>query len=169
MGTKRLNGFLLFLAGGGSVLSASIASSNCCEGFNVLALLRLTNSGQCLGLVQYRPWFAALSFALFAFTLFIGYRMKPNAIARRAAIFVGFLVVGFVTLPYYGNYVFGTQAKHHPPKLVISSTATAIETIELKVGGMECYGCAMGLQNQLGKINGVKSVEVGFHILSTKQ
>ncbi len=145
----------------GSILAASIAGSNCCEGFNILALVGLTDSHECLGLTKYRPEFTALSIVLFAIGLFFIYRWKPSF----AKVVVGICVVfisGFLTLPLYGESIFGKAVHHSPPRFTKPGLFHAVELIEVKVEGMDCMGCAIGLQHTLGKIDGVHNVDVSL-------
>ncbi len=145
----------------GSILAASIAGSDCCEGFNLLTLIGFSDSDECLGLTKYRPEFTALSLVLFAVGLFFIYRWRPSF----AKVLVGVCVIfvsGFLTLPLYGESIFGKTIHHSPPKFIKPGLFHPVEVVEIKVEGMDCMGCAVGLQNTLGKIEGVHSVNVSL-------
>ncbi len=159
--TREFRSYLTVPLFAGSILAASIAGSNCCEGFNVLALVGLTDSHECLGLTKYRPEFTALSIGLFAVGLFFIYRWRPSF----AKVLVGVCVIfvsGFLTLPLYGESIFGKTVHHSPPKFLKPGLFHGVEVVDIKVEGMDCMGCALGLQHTLGKIEGVHSVDVSL-------
>lgn len=156
---QNFQNYLAFPPLTGSILAASIAGSNCCEGFNVLALVGLTDSHECLGLTKYRPEFTALSIGLFAVGLFFIYRWRPSFTKVLMGVCIVF-VSGFLTLPVYGESIFGKAVHHSPPRFIKPGLFHAIEVVEVKVEGMDCMGCAMGLQHAIGKMEGVHSVEV---------
>ena len=145
----------------GSMLAAAIAGSNCCEGFNILARVGLIDSHVCLGLVNYRPEFTALSLVLFAVGLFSIYQWRPLFAKALVGVFV-IIVSGLLTLPVYGESVFGKTVHHSPPKFIKAGLFHPAEVVEIKVGGMRCRGCAIGLEKSLGKIEGVHSVDVSI-------
>ena len=164
---QKLQNYLTFLPLTGSMLAAAIAGSNCCEGFNVLARVGLVESHVCLGLTRYRPEFTSLSLVLFAVGLFSIYRWRPSFSKVLVGVSVIFLSAS-LTLPLYGETIFGKTVHHSPPTFIKPGLFNPVEVVELKVGGMRCRGCAIGLQNSLGKIEGVHSVDVNLEEMSLR-
>lgn len=119
-----------------------------------------------------RPYFLTLSGALLALGFYFAYRRPkameacegdvcaPQSRGRRLAkplLWLGALAVAALALfPVYG-------AKLVPTATVAAPTpAVALETTELKIGGMTCEACAGVVLNNLLAVPGVAEAQVDF-------
>jgi len=155
----------------GSAAAAFVASL-CCLGPLVLGGLGL---GALLvaTFAPLRPYFLTLSTVLLALGFYFVYR-KPKAVeacegevcapdsrTRRLAkplLWVATLAVLALGLfPYYGASLVPTPAASTP-----AATATALETAELTVTGMDCEACAGVIKAKLLTTEGVAEAEVHY-------
>ena len=154
----------------GSAGTAFVASL-CCLGPLVLGGLGL---GALLvaTFAPLRPYFLAVSAILLTLGFYAVYRKpsssaacegeacSPDSPARRVAKPLLWLataaVLALALFPYYGG-------KLVPPTRAAAPTATAaLETIELKIDGMDCEACAGVIRNKLLETPGVATAEVHY-------
>lgn len=156
---KKIN--LLSFSG----IIAGVIASLCCIGPGVVLFLGFGSIAAFSVFELYRPYFILVSFILISLAFYLAYRKKKvkcedgsckveNA-SKKTKIGVwtftllSVLAVGF---PYL-NLTTQTSANEH-----VYSNATAI----LKINGMDCKGCATGIEGSLASIKGVRKVRVDF-------
>jgi len=119
-----------------------------------------------------RPYFLALSGALLGLGFYFAYRKPkagqacegevclPDSRGRRLAkplLWLGTLAVAALALfPVYGARLVPTATVAAP------APAAALETTELKIGGMTCEACAGVVHNNLVAVPGVAEAQVDF-------
>jgi len=156
------------LFSGLSLLSASIAASDCCGGFNILAAVGIGRSGTCIGLTRYRPSFIALTAVLLGIVFYFAYRKAEGAGKSRKILpwVASGLALGLILFPYYGNRAVSSSVSSG-----ISLQApqpASIETVVLKIEGqgemkgMVCVGCQRAVQKALIGVKGVTKADVSL-------
>ncbi len=149
-------------------LISSVVASACCIG----PLLFAAGAGgfALASLTKFRPFFIALSFLLLGLAFYATYRKKPGACApgeqcsplarnkrnKIALWLVTVVVLALIGLPYYSGLVYNSRA----------SAATAgeleMQTVDLRIEGMTCAGCAAAVKLALERVPGVAGAEVDF-------
>jgi copper chaperone len=71
------------------------------------------------------------------------------------------VAAALVTFPYYYGPIRSAFDKPQPPAAV-APVAAQLSTVELKVDGMTCSGCAVSVRNALLETPGVVSAEVNL-------
>lgn len=150
---------------------AAFVASLCClgplllGGLGVGALLVAT-------FAPLRPYFLTASGILLALGFYLVYRKPrataacegevcaPDSAARRVAkplLWLATLaVLALALFPYYGGKLVP------PTRAAAPSAAAALETIELKIEGMDCEACAGVIRNKLLETPGVATAEVHY-------
>lgn len=167
-----------FAASASSIIAAFIASI-CCVGPLVFALLGIGGAGLLAKFEPYRPYFIAVTFALLSAGFYFTYRKPkraaagtetpecgcPTPRANRAGkimLWVAtMLVIALLTFPYLAPHLFSstmTGAEH--AQGLSTQVATAISTVTLKVEGMTCASCSVGVRASLKKLEGVRDARV---------
>jgi len=152
----------------GSILAALFASA-CCLGPILLVGLGATAVAVGARFEALRPYFLTLTGVLLAAGFYFVYR-KPRVqcegevcatpnVSRWAkpALWVVTLAVALLALfpVYYG--------KLSPAKAALTNPgASAAATVELKIDGMFCEGCASSVRSSLADVTGVASAQVSF-------
>lgn len=155
----------------GSVVAAIIASL-CCIGPVVVALIGIGSIGAFAVFEAYRPYFIALTVLLLGFAIYLTYRKREvicedgSCRIERAGkwsrvtvwLAAGIAVVA-IAFPLFdftnatAAQTMLTQARQQNPALVVAV---------LDIEGMDCKGCAKGLEATLGRADGVKKAAVEF-------
>lgn len=149
----------------GSIITAILASI-CCIGPIVLVGLGVGSVAFFSQFYAYRPYLIVIALLLLIPAFYFTYRKrevkcedgscKIEGAAKWNKISVwlaAIFVAGFIAIPYVGIASTGTtQFKTNPH----------FQTVKLKIDKMDCEACALGLQNQLKSINGVKDAKVNY-------
>ena len=161
-----------------AALAAALVASVCCTGPVLsVALGAGTIGALAVGFQPVRPLFLLIALSLLAVAFYRAYgpatrvcslegRCEPGARGRLLVWFVSVIVVLLIAFPYYASAPNGGPAIPATPSSAadldeeMAPVPSAIETSTLTVAGMSCGGCATAVRNAVGKIDGVKSVEV---------
>lgn len=157
---------------GGSVGSAALASA-CCWGPLVLLAVGASAAGVSTAFARTRPLFLVLAAVFLSTGFYLNYFSKRRAVAcstcaaprpklrrfNRAMLWVSTVVVLSVALfpnwfPLLLNR--GATAATAPQSLVDAPT------VELRIDGMTCEGCAAFIEHTLVKLPGVRSASVVY-------
>ena len=157
-------------------IGAAVLSSICCIGPVVLAGLGIGAVTAAQQFAPLRPYFLALTAILLGFGFYFAYRKsKPAAacagevcdtprVARwgRPLLWIATVIVlALVAFPYYYGPL--RAALDRPERAVPIPAKTAqLATVELKVSGMTCTGCAVSVRNALLETPGVTAAEVDW-------
>ncbi len=157
-------------------IGAAVVASICCIGTVVLAGLGIGAVTAAQQFAPLRPYFLALTAIFLGLGFYFAYR-KPKQAAPcdgqvcetpraarwgRPLLWIAAVVVlALVTFPYY--YAPLRAALDKPRQSPAARSAPAqLSTVELKVSGMTCEGCAVGVRNALLETPGVASASVDF-------
>lgn len=155
-------------------IGAALLASACCIGPVVLAGLGIGAVTAAQQFVPLRPYFLALTAVLLGLGFYFAYRKpKPAAVCNGEACQVPrvarwswpllwmatVIVAALVTFPYYYGPIRAALDKPHQPASIAAQPAQ-LSTVELKVSGMTCSGCAVGVRNALIETPGVVSASV---------
>lgn len=157
-----MNKSLMALAALGSAGLASV----CCAGPLVLAGLGAGSLGLAAGLSRYRPLFLALSGVILAVSFYFVYRKRPVACAEgsceprprnrgaKAALWaVTLLAAAMAAFPRCSSQpLTGSRAPVAPGAIILS----------LRISGMDCAPCALGIRRSVEKVPGVSSAYMDF-------
>lgn len=162
-------------------VGAAIIASVCCIGPVVLAGLGIGAVAAAQQFAPYRPLFLTITAAFLAFGFYFAYRRPKQAacegevcetpqIARwgRPLLWIATVIAaGLVTFPtYYGPI---RAALDRPQQQAAAAAQPAqLSTVELKVSGMTCSGCAVSVRNALLETPGVVSAEVNLESAHAK-
>lgn len=149
-------------------LVSSIIASACCAG----PLLFAAGAGgsALAGLIKLRPFFLALSFLLLGLAFYATYRNRPAACApgekcglpardkrnKIALWLVTIIVLALIGFPYYSGLVYNSRAS------VATAGESEMQTVDLRIEGMTCAGCAVAVRRALERVPGVAGAEVDF-------
>jgi copper chaperone CopZ len=155
----------------GAIMAAIIASL-CCIGPVVIALIGIGSIGVFAAFEPVRPYFIGLTVVLLALAFYFTYRKREvicadgtceiksagrwNKIAVWFATFVAAIAIAFPTFDF--TNATAAQGMLNQNRQQHSTTVVAVLDIE----GMDCKGCAKGLEATLGRIKGVKKAAVEF-------
>jgi copper chaperone CopZ len=148
---------------------AAVAASACCWGPLTLAALGLGSLGAFAALEKYRPLFMAATLALLGAAFYLTYRRreetcedggcrvssagpKAKAVLWAAAI----AAVGVMSSPRWMPALMKGGADPVPAK------GQSLETVVLKVSGMDCAMCIPPIEKELRKVPGVSFARVDF-------
>lgn len=154
-------------------IGAAMVASVCCVGPVVLAGLGLGAVAAAQSFAPYRPLFLAITFVFLGLGFYFAYRRPKQAacegevcetprIARwgRPLLWIATVIVSaLVTFPYYYGPLraaFDTPARANP----VATMPAQLSTVELKVSGMTCSGCAVSVRNALLETPGVAQASV---------
>lgn len=154
-------------------LAAAVLASACCVGPVVLAGLGLGAVAAAQQFAPLRPYFLALTSLFLGIGFYFAYRKPKEAacegevcetprVARwgRPLLWIAtVIVVALVTFPYY--YAPLRAAFDTARQTTTAAVKPAqLSTVELKVSGMTCSGCAVSVRNALLETPGVTAAEV---------
>jgi copper chaperone len=161
-----------------SLISASIAASNCCDGFNILAVVGLMPAGSCIGLVRYRLEFTLLTAVLLGIAFYLVYQKRSDTGMRFKTLpwSATVIAVGLILYPYYGNRVESSSsspttsikaAQPESPQPQATAPAKSDRVVfkiegQGKMKGMACAGCQKFVQQTLLGDKGVSRADVSL-------
>ncbi len=162
-------------------IGAAIAASVCCIGPVVLAGLGVGAVAAAQSFAPYRPLFLAITAVLLGLGFYFAYRKpeqatcegetcKSGPMARwgRPTLWIAtILVAALVTFPYYYGPLRAALAESQP-SAAVAATSARVLTVELKVSGMVCDACAVGVRNALLETPGVTAAEVDLESARAK-
>jgi mercuric ion transport protein len=154
-------------------IGSAVLSSACCIGPAVLGGLGIGATAAAQQFAAYRPLFMAVTMGFLGLGFYVAYRKPKQSaceegvcetprIARwgRPLLWVATIIVAaLVTFPYYYGPL---RAAFDKPQQPTAGAAhpTQFSTVELKVTGMTCSGCAASVRNALLETPGVASASV---------
>lgn len=148
----------------GGIVTAIVASL-CCIGPAVLALVGAGSIGAFAAFEPYRPYFVGITVAILGLAFYLTYRKREvkcedgtckvegaskwNKISAWLATFFAVVAIGY---PYLGAA--------SPPSFnaAVNPSATAL----VKIEGMDCSACAVGIQSSLASMKGVHEAKVVY-------
>ena len=147
----------------GSIIAAVFASL-CCIGPLVFVGFGIGSVAFFSRFDAFRPYLILASVLLLVPAFYLAYRKrevncedgscKIESAGKWNKISVWFailIVAGFIAVPYLGF------AKSSQNQLIDNPK---FQNVELKINNMDCEACALGLQSQLKKENGVKAASI---------
>lgn len=158
----------------GATLSAPAASLCCIVPF-AAALLGLAGFGVSSLMAAWRPYLLAITFSLLGAGFYLAYRPQPEQACasgaecktsrarpwnKWAVWMTAVLVITFSVFPYYGGHLL--QAVIRKPAPAVATERNANTRLVLKIQGMDCQACALGLQQRLSRMAGVNQADVNF-------
>ncbi len=157
---------------GGSVGSAALASA-CCWGPLVLLAVGASAAGVSSAFERTRPLFLALAAVFLSTGFYLNYFRKRRAVAcstcaaprprltrlNRATLWVSTVVVLSVAL--FPNW-FPLVLNRGAAVAAASKSLVDATTVELRIDGMTCEGCAAFIEHTLVKLPGVRSASVVY-------
>jgi len=155
-------------------IGAAIFASVCCIGPVLLAGFGVGAVAGAQKFAPLRPIFLAVTAVLLGLGFYFAYRKpkqaacagelcKPSGIARwtKPLLWIATaIVLALVTFPHYYGPL--RAALDRPTKTSVVSEAAQVTTVELKVSGMTCSGCAASVKNALMETPGVMAAEVNW-------
>jgi len=149
---------------GGSILAAILASL-CCIGPVAVALLGVGSIGAFTAFESFRPYLIEVTALLLGTAFYMTYRKREvqcedgtckvqsagkwNKISVWGATLIAVFVLGF---PYLG----------FAPTAPVSAAVQGKTITTVAIEGMNCDGCAKGLEGSLTRLNGVHKATVAF-------
>ncbi|MCA1603332.1 MAG: cation transporter [Acidobacteria bacterium] len=170
------------LAIGGAVIAA-IAASLCCIGPLLFVVLGLGAFGAAAAFQTARPYLLGAAVLLLAFGFYRTYFRRASACApgeacetkrinraSRIGLWIASIaVLAFALSPYYGGYIAAAFVRRQVPVQTAPAPAaesatsqTDIETVTVKVEGMDCTACEAPIRAVLEKTPGVRSGDVSY-------
>lgn len=151
-----------------ALASAGLSASDCCEGYNIFALLGLVPGRACIGLSAYRPYFITLTIIFSASAFLAAYLKRSGKIVKTVPWVSAVVAFCLMLLPYYGARVNSSAAVAVQSTASLPTATAHIAKVVLQVEGegemkgMACIGCQRNLQNTLLEVKGVKSADVSL-------
>lgn len=153
-------------------VTAAIIASLCCIGPVVVALIGVGSIGAFAAFEPLRPYFIGLTVVLLALAFSLTYRKREvicadgtckiesagtwNKIAVWFATLVAAIALAFPSFDFTNaaaaQSMLDQNRQQHPTMIIIV----------LDIEGMDCKGCAKGLEATLGRAAGVKKAAVEF-------
>jgi len=164
---------------GGAVVAAG-AASLCCVGPVLFAALGLGAFGAAAVFESMRPYLLGGAVLLLAFGFYSVYfrrqtvcepgeacATKPLKRAGRAGLWIASVaVLAFALAPYYVGNIAAALARSQPPMTTAPDAAPAaevdLETVTVRVEGMDCTSCEMPIKAALERVPGVHSADVSY-------
>ena len=163
-------------------IGAAVVASVCCIGPVALAGLGVGAVAAAQQFAPLRPYFLVLTTVFLGMGFYFAYR-KPKqaagckgevcetpAVSRwgRPPLWMATLIVAaLVTFPYYYGPI-RAALDNPPPPTAVAAQPASLSTVELKVSGMTCGGCAVSVRNALLETPGVSAAEVDFESARAK-
>ena len=164
----------------GAIVAAIVASA-CCLGPAILAIVGLSGAGLAATLAPYRPLFLGITAALLGLGFYLSYR-KPRATATAAGATTAdaccdtagcempraartgrkMLWISTVLVAVFAAYPHIAGAFSSSSGTGTATPVANAKTAQLRVEGMTCEACSAQIAADLGKVNGVISVDVKY-------
>lgn len=156
-------------------LAAAVFASICCIGPVVLAGLGIGAMAAAQTFAPYRPLFLAITAVFLGIGFYFAYR-KPRQAACEGEVcetprvarwgrpllwLATVIILALVAFPYYYGPLRGALQKPSQPG-VNDAQEAQLATVELKIGGMTCEGCAETIKSKLLETPGVADAEVHY-------
>ena len=155
-----------------SGLGAGLLAVLCCVGPVILVLLGFGGASVLFGLDQYKPYFIAAGLLVLAGASWYAVRKRNRCcttsnklkdiqvVALIFAVGIGsYLFLHYMVVPALSNVAANNiESRHNSP----APTEAVFPTLELRVEGMSCAGCAVGVKQALLDVPGVKEAEVDW-------
>lgn len=156
----------------GGTTAAAIGASLCCIGPLIAVALGAGSFAAFARFERWRPLFLGFSFALLALAWYLTYQRpkarceddsdcatKPVSKWGRVALWcaTGFVLIA-ATFPMVSSAVIQKSQPSAPPAVTNANTAI----LRLKIPGMDCAACAVGIQAVLRNHAGVRNARVIF-------
>jgi mercuric ion transport protein len=162
-------------------IGAAIVASICCIGPVVLAGLGVGAVAVAQQFAPLRPWFLAITIIFLGMGFYLAYRQPKQTscegevcetprVARwgRPLLWVATVIVAaLVGFPYYYGPLRGALERPAPAGPA-SLAGAQLVTVQIKVSGMTCSGCAVSVRNALLETPGVASAEVDLESARAK-
>lgn len=172
-------------ANGGAVIAA-IAASLCCVGPALFAALGFGAFGAAAVFESLRPFLLAGAVLLLAFGFYRAYFRRRRAVCAsgeacdakpvirmgHAGLWITALaVLAFALAPYYVGHIAAALARRQPPVTTTTPAAPAaeqassgsnLETVTVRVEGMDCASCEVPIKAALGRLPGVREAVVSY-------
>lgn len=161
---------------GGSIVAA-ITASLCCIGPVVAVALGAGGFAASAIFEKWRPVFLGVTFALLALAWYLTYR-KPKAVCEEGAAcatkpvakwnkvilwFSTAFVLVAAAFPSLSSVILRAGQSNSDACCAPSSVASAnTSVLQVKIPGMDCAACAVGIQAMLQKQTGVQNAQVSF-------
>jgi copper chaperone CopZ len=143
----------------------------CCIGPLVPILLGLGGATALFGLDRYKPWFIGLGLLILALASWFAVRKQNRCCAVKsmarnvktvATIFCtgigAYLLLQFAVVPALSSIASSKVAADHENANQIADG----QDVKLKIDGMTCAGCAVGVESAFLEISGVSSAKVDW-------
>jgi copper chaperone CopZ len=164
------------LASGGSVLAAALSSA-CCWLPLLLLAFGASAAGVSAFFERWRPVLSTVAFVMLGIGFYLAYFRRTAACAPRTGgrrvftqvmlWFAAVLVIGFVLFPRYAGVV--ARAVYGDGQAAAAALSGASLTVQrYTVEGMTCEACAVTLQADLSKIDGVAAATVDYATKSAR-
>ena len=155
---------------GGALLAAG-AAAICCVGPLIPILLGLGSATALFGLDRYKPWFIGLGLLILAHASWFAERKQNRCCAGKskarnvktvATIFCtgigAYLLLQFAVVPALSSIASSKVAADHENANQIADG----QDVKLKIDGMTCAGCAVGMESAFLEIPGVSTAKVDW-------
>jgi copper chaperone CopZ len=149
----------------------AFAATLCCVGPLVPILLGLGGATALFGLDRYKPWFIGLGLLILALASWFAVRKQNRCCAVKstarnvktvATIFgigIGaYLLLQFAVVPALSSIASSQVAAAHGN----ANRVAGGQEVKLKIDGMTCAGCAVGVESAFLEIPGVSSAKVDW-------
>lgn len=156
-----------------SAVGAGILSVLCCVGPIIPVMLGFGGASVFLGLHQFKPIFIGLGLLVLVWASWYAVRQHRKCCAtqnwaKEIKLVTLIFGVGFLTYAVllYGVVPVLSQASsrkiNSEIQAIPANQAKTLESLSLKIEGMTCSGCAVGVQSFLSDIPGIVSAEADW-------
>lgn len=154
-------------------LKAGIVGSLCCIIPLILIIFGLASVSVVLKFVSYKPYFIALSIIFLVGSLWYFFKKKKCCSLEDKSSrkwFVGtaigihlltFLILLYVLMPTISPFLYNLFSGTTEASIV--NNFSDLRQFTLKISGMTCSGCAVGIKYNLENLPGVTKAEVSFY------
>lgn len=159
----------------------ALIASLCCLGPLFLVILGISTISTAIGIGYYKPYFLALGILFFVASLVYYLKQNKALICKgcnsaqeekhrlTSIVFLAIIVLGTV----YGLIVYFIvpqlapiiYQRENPSKILSSigsSSTSDLKRVNLKIEGMTCAGCAIGIENVLKNLPGISEARVEY-------
>ncbi|RLE21775.1 MAG: hypothetical protein DRJ08_05075 [Acidobacteria bacterium] len=150
-------------------IGAALLGVLCCVGPLVPILLGIGGTGALFGLHRYQPLFIAIGLVILSAAAWIAVRNHNRCCTVRNrkqdirivgtvfAVGIGFyLLLQFAVVPVLSSVASNTIQ----PQKASAAAPDTLSTLKLDIAGMNCAGCAVGIEQALLTVPGVREAHV---------